>query len=75
MEEQIHLVTRAETEKEFRVSPELREIRLDVISMDQISRLYFSEMQKRNTYNLEKRSRYYQALIDVSLLAPGEKDL
>ena len=29
------------------------------------------EMQQKNTYNLPKRSRYYQAQIDVSLLEPG----
>ena len=31
-------------------------------------------MQKKNTYNLRKRSRYYQAQIDVTLLEPGCKD-
>lgn len=31
-------------------------------------------MQKQNTGNLIKRSRYYQAQIDVSLLEPGTKD-
>ena len=31
-------------------------------------------MQKLNTGNLIKRSRYYQAQIDVSLLPPGERN-
>lgn len=74
MEKRIFLLSQVETEKEFRISPELREIRLDVISMDIAKTLYFTEMQKRNTNNLEKRSRYYQSLVDVSLLPPGEKD-
>ena len=33
LENQVHLVPWTETEKELRVSPELREVRLDVISM------------------------------------------
>lgn len=71
LENQIHLIPWTETEKELRVSPELREVRLDVISMDEAGELYQMEMQQRNTYNLPKRSRYYQAQIDVSLLEPG----
>lgn len=31
-------------------------------------------MQKRNTGNLVRRSRYYQAQLDVSLLEPGSTD-
>lgn len=31
-------------------------------------------MQKRDTGNLIRRSRYYQAQLDVSLLEPGSKD-
>ena len=71
LENQVHLIPWTETEKELRVSPELRAIRLDVISMDEAGELYQMEMQKENTYNLPKRSRYYQAQIDVSLLEPG----
>lgn len=63
-----------QTEKEFRISPELRQVRLDVIGMDEAGQLYQMEMQKRNTYNLRKRSRYYQSQIDVSLLEPGCAD-
>lgn len=60
-----------ETEKEIRVSPQLRQIRLDVISADEDGELYQLEMQRKNTKNLPKRSRYYQAQNDVSLLKPG----
>ena len=74
LENQIHLIPWTETEKELRVSPELREVRLDVISMDEAGELYQMEMQQRNTYNLPKRSRYYQGQIDVSLLEPGCAD-
>ena len=65
------LLERPETEKELRVSPELRQVRLDVVSMDLQKTIYHTEMQKSDTGNLKKRSRYYQAQLDVSLLEPG----
>lgn len=42
--------------------------------LDAKGELYQMEMQKANTYNLPKRSRYYQGQIDVSLLEPGSID-
>ena len=74
LENETELLSRPETEKEFRISPELRAVRLDVISMDKEKILYYTEMQNRNTGNLRKRSRYYQAHLDVSLLEPGCTD-
>ncbi len=74
LENEITLIEKPETEKELRVSPKLREVRLDVVSMDKEGKLYHTEMQKRNTGNLRKRSRYYQAQMDVSLLEPGTAD-
>lgn len=74
LEEEVELMERPETEKELRISPELRQIRLDVISMDVGNKLYCTEMQQRDTKNLRKRSRFYQAQLDVSLLEPGSKD-
>lgn len=71
LENEIHLLTRPETEKELRVSPQLRQVRLDVVSMDWGKTIYYSEMQKRDTGNLMKRSCLYQAQLDVSLLEPG----
>ncbi len=59
LENEIDLIDRPETEKELRVSPQLRQIRLDVVSMDKEGTLYYSEMQKKDTGNLKKRSRYY----------------
>ena len=59
--EDIELMDGPETEKELRVSPELREIRLDVVSMDRSGKLYYTEMQQKDTKNLKRRSRYYQA--------------
>lgn len=74
LEREIELLNKPETEKEFRVSPQLRQIRLDVVGMDKEKTIYHTEMQKRDTKNLEKRSRYYQAQMDVSLLEPGSVD-
>ncbi len=71
LENEIELLERAQTEKELRVSPELRAVRLDVVGMDKDGQVYFTEIQKTDTKNLEKRSRYYQAQLDVSLLEPG----
>ena len=74
LEQDTELLSRVETEKELRISPELRSIRLDVVGMDTDKEVYYTEMQKRDTKNLKKRSRYYQGQMDVSLLEPGCKD-
>ena len=74
LENEIELLDKPQTEKELRVSPQLRQIRLDVVSMDQEKKLYYTEMQKKDTGNLIRRSRYYQAQLDVSLLEPGSTD-
>lgn len=74
LENEVEILGKAETEKEFRVSPGLRQVRLDVVGMDREKTVYYTEMQKKNTGNLRKRSRYYQAQLDVSLLEPGSKD-
>lgn len=72
LESEFHFLDEVQTEKEFRISPELRSIRLDVVSMDECREIYYTEMQKENTYNLPRRSRYYQGQLDVSLLPSGE---
>lgn len=74
LENEVELLGRPETEKEFRVSPELRQVRLDVVAMDDDKTLYYTEMQQKRTDNLIKRSRYYQALLDATLLEPGCRD-
>ena len=67
----VPLLTQNETEKELRVSPAIRSIRMDVCSMDEDKSIYNTEMQKKRQTDLAKRSRYYQAMIDTSLLEPG----
>ncbi len=74
LENEIELLEKPQTEKELRVSPQLRQVRLDVVSMDMEKQIYHAEMQKDNTGNLIRRSRYYQAQLDVSLLEPGSID-
>lgn len=74
LEKEIPLLDRNETEKEFRKSPQLRAVRIDVFSMDADKVVYNAEMQQKNTGNLPRRSRYYQGHIDVSLLEPGIVD-
>lgn len=70
----IRLLTPAQTEKELRTAPWLRSIRLDVFALDENASVYNTEMQKGYRTDLTKRSRYYQALIDSSLLEPGSLD-
>ena len=67
----IKLLNPSQTEKEIRSMPWLRSIRLDVYAMDQDNTLYNTEMQAERKGDLIKRSRYYQGLIDSSLLEPG----
>lgn len=74
LENKVTLIEKVQTEKELRISPKLRAVRLDVVSMDTAGKVYYTEMQKRNTGNLIRRSRYYQGQMDVSLMEPGSVD-
>lgn len=62
------------TEKEQRNSPLHRYIRLDVWGEDQQGNVYDVEVQKKDTRNLSRRSRFYQGIIDGKMLKPGETD-
>ena len=68
---EIPLIKQGETEKEFRLSPLIKSIRMDVFSMDEEETAYGTEMQDYRKSDLFRRSRYYQALLDTSLLEPG----
>lgn len=68
---EIPLLTKNETEKEMRVSPQIRSVRMDVFSMDEERTVYNTEMQDKRKSDLAKRSRYYQAVLDTNLLEPG----
>lgn len=68
---EIPLLDDMQTEKELRVSPLIRSVRIDVFAMDREQNIYDTEMQGERKNDLAKRSRYYQSLIDTSLLEPG----
>lgn len=70
----LRLLNPAQTEKEIRTMPWLRAIRLDVFAIDEELTVYDTEMQSEYRSDLAKRSRYYQGLIDSSLLEPGSAD-
>lgn len=62
-DDNLKLLTPAQTEKEIRTAPWLRSIRLDVYAIDQEKRIYNTEAQKAEKKDLVKRSRFYQNLI------------
>ena len=68
---EIPLLEENGTEKELRVSPLSRSIRMDVFAIDEEDKVYNTEMQQKKRNDLAKRSRYYQSMIDTSLLEPG----
>ena len=49
-------------------------IRLDIFVKDTKGCIYNVEMQTDNRYNIPKRSRHYQSVIDIKLLPAGEID-
>ena len=67
----IQLTSPPHTEKEHRVSPLARSIRMDVFSRSEDGIVYDVEAQNTYQTDLEKRSRYYQSLMDSSLLEAG----
>jgi len=74
MGEDIVLKNPPQTEKEIRDHNLRKYVKLDVFAEDEQDRIYDTEVQKQNTGNLPKRSRYYQALTDSKLLEPGDTD-
>lgn len=74
LEKDVELKRGPQTEKEIRRSVRNRQVKLDVWAMDAEGNVHDTEVQKKNTGNLPKRSRNYQSLIDSRLLAPGEVD-
>lgn len=67
-------IERRQAQKDIKTLPPLRGIRLDLLIEDSEGTIYNVEVQIRNTYNLPKRSRFYQGLIDMPLLLRGEDD-
>lgn len=63
-----------QAEKEGRTFPLRRHIKMDVWAQDMEGTIYDTEVQRKNTRNLPKRSRYYQGVLDGKLLESGEID-
>ena len=72
-DENLRLLTPSQTEKELRTAPWLRSIRLDVYSVDENLRVYNTEAQKTRKTDLPRRSRFYQSVMDSSLLKSGDE--
>ena len=60
-----------QAEKEQRSFLWSKQVKLDVWAKDVDDIVYDTEVQKRNTKDLPKRSRLYNSLIDSNLLPPG----
>ena len=58
-------------EETVQVSPASKGIRMDIYVEDDDETIYNLEMQADNTGHLPKRSRYYQAVIDINILERG----
>lgn len=63
-----------QAEKEQKHSPLFRYIRLDVWGEDLSGNVYDVEVQKKDTKNLSRRSRFYHSIIDGKMLKPGDMD-
>ena len=71
----IHItkITFPETEKQIDVNYDSKSVRLDVYVHDDQGRIYDIEMQCSNNDNeLPKRTRYYQAMIDMAETEKGQ---
>ena len=74
LEDDILLKGLPQTEKELRKSSLYRYAKVDIWAMDEQDTIYDAEVQGKNTGNLLKRTRYYQAMLDSQLLKPGDTD-
>ena len=70
--EDIILKELPQTEKEVRNAQLRKYVRLDVWAKDEHEHIYDAEVQREDTKNLPKRSRFYQALMDSRLLEVGD---
>ena len=68
----IALKDKAQVAKELRRSPVNKRVYFDVYGEDVEGTVYDAETQKRNTGDLPQRTRYYNGMVDLNLLEPGE---
>ena len=67
----IKSIVKSEDQKSIRLTYDGKGVRLDVYFEDEDSVIYDIEMQTTQKYNLRKRSRYYQGMIDLNILSKG----
>lgn len=70
----IHKIDYVSKEKHMDVDKSHKGIRLDVYFEDDKETAYSVEMQNENRFNIPRRSRHYQSVIDIKLLPVGEVD-
>ena len=68
----IRKVSIVQYQRVMEIDPEAHGIRLDVYANDAEGTRYSVEMQKKNEYNIGKRSRYYLSVMDLDQLEKGE---
>ncbi|MGN0484705.1 MAG: Rpn family recombination-promoting nuclease/putative transposase, partial [Lachnospiraceae bacterium] len=61
----------SESQKTIDLTADSKSVRLDVYVDDEKGTVYDIEMQTSSNFNLPKRSRYYQGMLDLNLLEKG----
>ena len=65
-------IIKPESQKAIRLTYDGKGVRFDVYFEDEENVVYDIEMQTSRKYNLGKRSRYYQGMIDLNILGMGK---
>lgn len=68
----VPLKDKAQAEKELRRTPLNKSVFFDVYGEDLWDIAYDVEVQKEDTKDLLKRTRYYNGMVDLNMLRPGE---
>lgn len=68
----VSLEDKAQAEKELRRTPRNKRVFFDVYGEDIRNAVYDVEAQKENTHDFPKRTRYYNGMVDLNMLRPGE---
>lgn len=64
-------IVKSEDQKSIRLTYDGKGVRFDVYFEDEENVIYDIEMQTTRKYNLRKRTRYYQGMIDLNILSKG----
>ena len=67
----IEKITYLSSQNTVTANPGAKSVRLDVLVQDKTGTSYDIEMQVGNEYNIPKRMRYYQSVLDVAFLDKG----